>query len=265
MQRYLVLSSLLSLALSSPALAIVPSITEIKDSRTTGQFFNECTIEITLVGDELADAYAIRTTVDAAIDDTGRDLRNLEKLSGAFEELSNFNRGKVSLKLKNPARKAATIKDLSGRVDVYSVKADPASAVEIKSAIAQSGKALSAPALAQNQIEITIYTAADYAAKRQAEMASNPLTAGLRPMWGSGGESGDVTFVIKDPKKRLVGYRFVDASGKPLETRGTMTINDIKTVSYGVAVPPDASLMIYVASDKAITSVPFSFSGVALP
>lgn len=50
------------------------SATEVKDSRSTGQFFNELEIKLALTGDDVAGARGIRTLVTRAVDDTGRNL-----------------------------------------------------------------------------------------------------------------------------------------------------------------------------------------------
>ena len=54
------LATLLSITFSSTTFAISPSVSEVKDTRTTGKFFAGCEVEVSLVGDEMTDVIAMR-------------------------------------------------------------------------------------------------------------------------------------------------------------------------------------------------------------
>lgn len=128
--------SLLSvLILTSAALSLSPSakaqvqaqIAEVKDTRTTGEFFAELEVKFKLLGNAVADAQSIRVQVKTAVDDTGRDLLDPRKMENQFarnERVDGQSRG-LSLKFKNPSRKAATIRELTGEADLFVPKNDP--------------------------------------------------------------------------------------------------------------------------------------------
>jgi len=111
----LFLISTIALALSSPVEAQVQvQFGDVQDSRTTGQFFSGIEVKIKLLGDSVADAESVRTVIKTAMDDTGRDLIDHEKKENNFEKRNRQGgqNWELSLKLKNPARKANTIKEL---------------------------------------------------------------------------------------------------------------------------------------------------------
>ena len=98
----------------------------MKDSRTTGQFFADPEVEVKLSGDALEDAQSRRVLLTSATDDTGRSLLEKNKMSEDFDSFSNFgHKNSITLKLKNPARKAATVKEIAGTLELFVPKLDP--------------------------------------------------------------------------------------------------------------------------------------------
>ena len=90
----------------------------IEDRRTTGKFFAGLEIELKLTGDDLEGARAARVVLKKAVDETGRDLLPEEKKE---EDFSKSGGGGPSLKLnlKNPARAASALTEVSGEVQLY--------------------------------------------------------------------------------------------------------------------------------------------------
>ena len=82
-------------------------------------------------GDLLNDAKAFRVTLTKAVDDTGFDLLNSEKFGPEFQRLEG--NGTFKLKLKNPARKAVAIDELTGEAELFVPKKDPAATVVVDS------------------------------------------------------------------------------------------------------------------------------------
>src|SRR4051812_6356776 len=104
---------ILGLALPLRAQDVQMRLGDVKDSRTTGQFFAGLDIELKLSGDTLEDAKSMKVTLESATDDTGRNLIDSGKMREGFEAVGAFGRRNVvTLKLKNPARKAATVKEI---------------------------------------------------------------------------------------------------------------------------------------------------------
>lgn len=263
-----------------PVFAIQPAVGEVKDSRTTGQFFAGLEIEVKLVGDELADVQAMRTVLSKAVDDTGRDLIDKEKMSGDFEESSRFGGApnSIRLQLKNPARKAANVSEITGEVELFTPSKDPNAVVVIPGFMKQTGKPLVNPALKAAGVEMTVLTKKDQDAKRaeeQKKAMEDAKAKGLDPkmaeqMGGffsgmiTGGEN-DLTFDIKDPSKKIVGVRLVDTQGKEIQRQSWMSMGGVQTYSYGQTIPQDASLEVKVLTPQSLTKVALNLTNIALP
>lgn len=87
----------------------------VEDRRSTGGHFVGLGIELKLVGDVLKEAKAVRLVVERATDETGKDLLDAEKSKSGFEQIrsSGENNTQLTLALKNPARQAAVLRELS--------------------------------------------------------------------------------------------------------------------------------------------------------
>lgn len=258
------------------ALAITPSIGEIKDSRTTGEFFAGLDLELKLVGDDLADVKGIRTTITSAVDETGRDLVDPQKLKSDFEEFNtgSWQKNSVTLSLKNPARKAAVIKELNGELQFFVPKKDPSSTVKVVKIKAHTGKPIPSNVLKTAGIEFTVMNKADWEKHQQKEKEAaktealkQGITDMFEGMFGSFLDVGehDLVYMIKDPNKKLVNYEVVDAAGQRIDNNGSMSTGDTKVVNYSQALPDDASLMLYVMTPGSIQTAKLAFNSIALP
>ena len=161
------------------------SVTEVKDSRSTGQFFNNLEIKLKLTGDDVADVKAIRAVMTRAVDDTGRNLLNEEEKSREFKSLQDSGTGPVvDLKFKNPARKASVIKEISGEVHLFMPEQDRTATVMIRKFKALTGKLLTDPALAKAGVQITVLTKKEYEAlaKQKEQQATQEAE---RKTWDS--------------------------------------------------------------------------------
>ncbi|MBM3218579.1 MAG: hypothetical protein FJZ38_07820 [Candidatus Rokubacteria bacterium] len=283
------LGLLLLLALSTSALAqarVLPA--EIKDSRTTGSFAG-LEIELKVIGDAVADAKALRAIPAAATDDTGRNLLDGEDRGGAeeFRELSRSDRNAVTvtLKLRNPARQAMTLKEVSGVVELFVPQRDPASVVVIADIKKTAGAPFAAPALAAAGLEITMWTKAQVDARKKAERErlkarmektrNDPSAIGetmgrmVGEMFSFGGSEGSLSFQIKGPTKKIVGIEFLDAKGAVLSSGGRMTVGggteQTRTYDLGDKLAQAARVRIYVATEASLVRAPFTLVGVPLP
>ena len=196
--RIIALSAIL---FAQPALAIDVQLGDIKDSRATGQFFNGMEVELKLVGDEMADAKAIRTKLAVAVDSTGRELLDPNKIEKDFQALDRFggmSDNKVTLKLNNPARKAESMKELKGTIELFVPKNDPQATISLKGFKSISGKPIDAPALKAAGIELTLLTAAQAAGqqKQDTEKKIAEIAAGLIP------RHADSKSAEKDPETK---------------------------------------------------------------
>jgi hypothetical protein len=254
---------------------------DVKDSRTTGQFFAGLEVEIKLLGDPLADALFMKTAVKTAVDDTGRDLVDYEKEKNEFEKLntSGGQNTKVTLKLKNPARKAGAIKELSGEVELFVPKNDPDSVMKLEGFQKLGGKPIVSPALSTAGIEITTFTKeqSDAIKAKKAEDAKKASKANLGEaiseafgeMFGMGGGPNDITVQMKDPNQKLVGMEFQDANGRKINSNGSSGWSNkdkqMKTYHFDSKLPETTRLVIYLSTPKSVVKVPFALTNVFLP
>ena len=109
------------------------SVGEVKDSRTTGQFFSELELKLKLTGDDVPAIRGVKTIVNRAIDGTGRNILKKEEKTADFESFSDAVSGQtaVTLKLKNPARRAAVVSEISGELRVFMPERDKAATVMV--------------------------------------------------------------------------------------------------------------------------------------
>lgn len=274
----------------SPALSQVRVLPgDIKDNRTTAGFFAGLEIELKVLGDILADAKAIRLSVASAADETGRDIFSEKESRTEFKELdeSEQNAARLSIKLKNPARQAMTVREISGEVEVFVPRRDPSSTVTVNNVQKTTGSPIVSPALKSAGIEVTLWTKQQYEARRKAEeekvkaqKAKTPADAGeaigeaLTKIFGglmrSFEELGEhsVAIQIKDPQSKLVGIEFQDARGSRIGG-GRMSFggaeDQTRIYDFNEKLPDTARVRFYVLTAKAVVKAPFKLRDVPLP
>lgn len=271
---------------------------EIKDSRTTGSFFAGLEVELKIMGDALVDAKAMRLSVDATVDDTGRNLIGEKTEKPEFKEidLSGKTAATAKVELKNPVRQATAIQELSGSVELFIPRRDGESVVMVTNLSRNLGVPISAASLKAAGIELVIWNKNQFEARKKAEeqklkkeLAVKPkkagedesedpgeaLAAGLQKMFGSlfSGfarmEENSLAFQVTDPQSRLVGIEFVDERGKPIGNNGRMTMGGGKEKTsiyeFSEKLPDAARVRIYILTSKATIKVPFKLTNVPLP
>jgi len=265
---YLTLLSLL--IFSGSAVAIQPTVKEVKDSRSTGEFFNGLTIELNLLGDDVNDLEAIRVRLDRAVDDSGRNLLKSENSSNDFKELSQYGQrqNNLTLDLLNPARKATTVQEISGTIEGYAPSKDPNAVIRLPKFQALSGKPLEHAGLKASGVAFVYFSAAELKKKREEELKKmNGFEQGLNQAFGSmfGGDENSLNFEVNDPNKRLVKYRVLDAAGAEISTSSRSWSGTSHTLSFNEPVPMDATLEIQLLTDKSIVKTPLKLGSVPLP
>ncbi len=269
------------LVCAATASALDVAVKEVKDSRTTGQFFKNLEVEFALKGAELANAKAVRTSVKSAKDSTGKNLLTEDSSSTSFSELSGFGDAEeraITVKLANPERKAETLSELKGEIEFYVPSRDPAAIVTLPGVPKQLGKPVAHPALKSAGVELTIHTDASYAALRKqerekqvAEMKAQGASPEMIEMATSfmdsmnGGTENSIILLVKDPQKRLIGVDFQTAAGEKIETNGSMTSSDQKTIYFSQPLPSDYTAQIQLLTDKAVVKAPLQLANVQLP
>jgi hypothetical protein len=253
-------------------------VTEVNDRRSTGQFFNDLEVKLKLLGDDAASVRGIRTAVRTAVDDTGRNLLSGEKKGGDFEAVDAGGQAEVTLKLKNPARKATVIKEIAGDLELFMPDQDPGAAVVVEGILKTGASPLDSQALKEAGVSVTVLTKKDYEALRKAEEKKAKEQAEkqgleeaamkmLEGLFGSLFQVGENDLVLKvdDPSAKVIQIEAADAGGARINSYGRMKSDDLVILNYGEPLPPDARLRIFLKTEKSVVSVPLKLTDVVLP
>lgn len=244
------------------------TVGEINDKRTTGEFFAGLEIALKLSGPELAEAKGMRVNVKSASDDTGKALpepKNKFRGKDEFEKLQKGMGGRlgkskddefeVKLEFGNPPRAAKAVKEITGSIELLIPSKDPAAVINASLA-KDAGKPLDNPALKAAGVEFTL----------KAPKKSEKKESG-----GSifGSDENGISYEIKDPKSMVASVEVFDAGGKKLEPNGHMSggFGGAKsvTISFSEKPPADATIKIYLVTEKSVISVPLALKNIALP
>jgi hypothetical protein len=252
---------------------------DVSDRRRNDGFFARLEIELNLAGEGLDGVKGARALTTKAVDDTGRDLISAEEKEPEYETPSGSGAPRLKLKLKNPARRATAVKEIAGRAELFMPAKDANATARADRFLSQVDKPISAPALKAAKVDVMVVSRKTYdeekkkgeeSRKKESEAAGAAgkmaeAFAGLfSGMFGEIGEN-DLLVKIDDPGKKVFGLEVVDAAGKEIEGRGRMKVGGFWILNYGAKLPADASLRIYLLTPKALVSVPFTLTNVALP
>ncbi len=275
-----------------PPLASVPvarvSVGQVRDRRSDESPFKGLEINFELPEIPAADVAAVRTTVTTAVDDTGRNLSPDDAGKGSFQptQMGRFGGApekgepaRLTLQLKNPARKASRVASVTGEIELYMPVKDPSSVATLPKFMAQPGRPLVDPALKANGVEITVMgkDQLDAEKKRQIDklrqdakkkkIAADTLeetvaefsSEFLKP------DEGDVVVRLKAPEGRIQEMAYVDGSGE--EKRVSMSEKQGFTVlsTWGEKPGPDWSLRVRMMTPKTLARYAFALKDVALP
>ncbi len=267
-----------------PTKAAVVSLGDIRG----GDSSSRLEIELELPEYPAAEVSAARVLPRKAFDDTGRDLLPDEEKKSPLEPVAEGRPGgedgkgapaAVRVKLRNPARRAKALAEVSGEVELYLPGRDPNAVASIPGIAGQVGRQLESPALSAGGVKITMLSREQLEAekkrlseKRKEEarkhgvlgemlesMASAFLQAFLSP------DPGDVVLKVEDPGDRIVRMRLLDASGAD-GTTGRMEQQGLVVLSSSRAGPgPDWSLEVCLRTPKSMERRSFTLKDVPLP
>lgn len=265
------------------------NIQQVNDRRTSGSFA-QLTIGLQLPKISSRDVEASRVLIAAATDDTGRSLIDPEarepQLDPNFRGSMTGRDDKipppatVSITLINPDRKAKTVKEVRGEIELYMPGKDPNSVAEIPKFLSAAGKPLTHKALKANAIEITLISPAQLAAERKRlsdAKRKEYIGAGWEPgedldsMVKSYSETlltvedSDVLVRIKDPNSRIQDLTYIDAAGetKRISTRTDEGFTYLTT--WGEKPQPDWKLKVSMKTPKNLVRYSFALKDLALP
>jgi len=256
------------------------SVSEVTDTRTTGQFFSGIELKLKVMGDVIADAKGLKLRITKAVDDTGRNLLKEEKERTDFDEPDEYNIGQaeVRVKLKNPARKAAVIKDLIGEISLFVPKNDPNAIAIINKFMTQTGKTLSNTVLKASGLEVAVLTKSQYeeikTAKEKevkdgtlAKEFGEAMIQAFSSLFGGMMEIGENSVIlhVKDPESKVVAIEFIDISGEKIKHISSMKMGDVKVFEFEKPIPQDAKITIYIATSKSLIMTALKLTDIALP
>lgn len=260
------------------------SVGDVTDNRTTGSFNSECKLELKFTGDAAADAGSIRQVrVIEASDEVGRDLKitnDNETSSRSFNSSRSSGTLKADVRLRNPSRNAATIKTLKGEVEFFNPTEANGGLFTVTNVLAHPAQPIENPILAKYGIQLMYLTKEAYEAKKkeiETQSKSSADAAGqklgeafgdlFKGMFGNmmSDSKYSIQMYIKDPDKRVIGLLFQDAQGKPLKTKDSWSSSDFKSTGLVAPPPPDAQLVIQLATPESLKSYPFEIQNIPLP
>jgi hypothetical protein len=277
----------LALALTSASLsafAVDVSVSRVNDRRTGGSF-SLLDISMELPKIKSVDVAASRVLVAAATDETGRDLIDHEMSEPSLE--TNHRVGNepaatpvtVSVRLKNPDRKASKVSEVRGEIELFMPSKDPNSVAEVAKFLSFSGKPVAHKALKANGIEIAVVSPAQVAAEKkrlgdakrkeyegygyEGENLDNAVSSYLEYVLRL--EPSDVVLRMKDPNNRIQEIVYVDAAGEI--KRGSLRDDEGFKIltTWGEAPQPDWKLRVSMRTPKNLVRHAFALKDVPLP
>jgi hypothetical protein len=281
------------LVLTLPALAqsnIKVELDDVTDNRVAaGEFVGSLELRVKLAGTGLEKASAARVLIKEARDDKGTDLTRKGDPPDFFSR--DYNSGTLQFGLVSPARAATRVK-LKGTVELYVPARDPNAIVKIANGLAKLDAPLSSKALKAAKIELTPLSHDGYKKAVESRKIDETKIAAIRAEGKKQGVSEkEVEMMIglaqaldasdaeiaegsiflagsKDSFDKVYRIEVLGSDGKPIDTpsRSTSTRGDdaIMTLVPASAPPPNATLQLYVITQKARVSAPFELT-VELP
>jgi hypothetical protein len=274
----------LGVLLSLPAIAnaqttIQTSVGDVTDNRTTGSFNAECTVELKFTGDAAVDAGTVRQVrLSEATDEVGRNLiskEDAQSSSHSFDSEDSSGALKTDVKLRNPSRSATTIKILKGEVELFKPTEANGGLLTITNILQHPAEPVQNAALAKYGIQLIYLTKESYEAKKKEIEAQQNAGQKMGEAFGElfKGMFGDmvsdsknsIQVYVKDPDKRVVGLKFTDGQGKPLESNESMSSDEFRSTSFETPPPSDTRMIIQLATPESLKSYPFKVENIPLP
>jgi hypothetical protein len=274
-------AGLLPPAAAPPAKASGVSVSpgDVTDRRRNDNVFSSLEIELKVTGEGAAGARGARAMIEKAVDDTGRNLVKEGGSPDDFSKASGDQPPALKLELRNPARRATKVRELSGRVELFVPGRDPSAQARVPKFLSQVDRPITAPALKAAGVQVTVISRKTYEAekkkdterrKKEAEGAgiagamANAFSGLFEGLFGDIGEN-DVLLKVDDKGKKLFAVDVLDGSGKTVDGMGSMKVGDFWILKYSDRLPDDATLSISVLTPKALVTERFALKDVPLP
>jgi hypothetical protein len=283
------LGVLLSFAGAAQA-QIEVALDEVSDNRVSAGGWNgTLDLRVSLKGGAVEKANAARILVKEARDDKGTVLSDGTSKPDFMPR--EYNNGMLQVSVSTPARAASSVR-LKGTVELFVPARDPNAIVKIDKALAKLDTPLSSKALKAAKVTLTPLSPAGYAASRKANQLDDKKIAEIRAEGKKHGvDEKEIELAIEMAKAfdqidgdlpagaivlagsksdfdRVFRIEILDADGKPMDTTGRSTStrgeSSVMTIQPSQPPPPNASLQIYLLTEKSRVTSPFELN-VTLP
>jgi len=264
---------------------------EVTDNRVTaGAWSGSLELRVKLQGGAVLEkANAARILIKEARDDRGTLLSDGSKPPDFMPR--EYNSGTLQVSVGSPARAASSVK-IKGTVELFVPTRDPNSIVKIDKALSKLDAPLSSKALKAAKVTITPLSPAGYAASKKANQLDEKKIAEIRAEGKKQGvaeaeiemaielakafenldgdlpENAVILSGTKSDFDRIFRVEILGADGKPINTgsRSTSTRGEstVMTIQPSEPPPPNATLEIYLLTDKSRVSSPFELN-ITLP
>lgn len=266
-----------------PAPEIKVDFFQLFDNRVRGDSEIAGTqVDVEIPDVKRGDVVAARVVLRKAVDDLGTNLvlddaagAGLEPTVGGEADAAVF----IPLHLKVAPRKAKSIVEISGDLELYSPESDPDALVTFKKFLGEAGKPLESAVLRASEVEIAMVSPAELEAAKKAagekavaegkkagldaEMTKQAAEYAIEAFFSP--SPGDVVLKVNDPKKRLESFAFVDPAGAVNATNRAEQAGFVVVSAQGEAPGPDWGLQVRLLTPKALRRYSFTLKDVALP
>ncbi len=268
-----------------PASETKVEVVELSEGRTRGDSeVSTFRLDLGVPATKRGEVAAFRVTVRRAVDDLGTNLVPESVGEAQFESTSAGEPDtpvSFSVALKSAPRKAKTIRELSGEVEFYSPALDPDSLVTFQRFRGEAGKSLESMVLKASGVELALISPEQLEAEKKAAAEKAGATArkagldadtvkqvaeaALSSTFFSR-DPGDVVLRVKDPKKRLQGFAFIEPSGA-VKGANRSEQGDLVVLSSqnGEAPGTDWGLQVRLLTPKSLRRYGFKLANVPLP
>lgn len=264
---------------AATALGQKVALVNLEDRRSIGSsyFGNRCELEVKTTGDEVKKyKYVKIKEIARAVDSEGTDLLNDKMDKADYVEIGDE---KLKIELKNPMRKATSIKEISGTLDLYNPTETNGAIVKVANFQAKPNVNMLPK---KSPLSIVFFTkesvekmAKEEKAEREAKMkqldpATREIAAGLMALMegfsaGMAGEN-ELSFYVNGDVSKLVDIKVENETGKEVRRSGRFISGDhLHTYSYDEKPTPKWKIKILIETPASVKSVPFSLKDVELP
>ena len=278
----LILISLLTVKANSEPVRV--EVSEVTDSRSTGQFYGGCEIELQVTGEEVANSFGIKDVkIQNAIDNLGRDLTREDESNDLFFSANKEGSNTLSkkIKLKNPSRSATFISTIEGSIELYQPSLENGGEIIVENYLNEPGVLIKENLLKKYDLELMYLTKEVYEQKKAIyknaqknemdkinDMVGDPFVELFKGYFGSSlmDEQNSLKFYVRDEHNKLVDLQFLGENDKIIDIWGRSSMGKLRTYSFKDRLPSENSkLVIYLATDNSVQVIQFKIDDISLP